>query len=167
MGRPQGGNRAHPIDRAIEIVAATGLPSVAGAAGGENPEAKPAPADARNQRVPKPSRTGSHDDPKQADHLVVLVGLGCRVVPRSDARRRQTVGGVVSQVGFDQKLGVQLPLDLRFRDDPGRELRLGELSAAARDPGAGLFSLPAALQPALERTDPQPEACVARRGQRF
>ena len=41
--------------------------------------------------------------------------------------RRQTVGGVVSQVGFDQKLGVQLPLDLRFRDDQGRELRLAEL----------------------------------------
>ena len=37
------------------------------------------------------------------------------------------MGGVVSQVGFDQKLGVQLPLDLRFRDEAGRELRLAEL----------------------------------------
>ena len=34
---------------------------------------------------------------------------------------------MVNQVGFDQKLGVQLPLDLRFRDDSGRELTLGEL----------------------------------------
>ena len=30
-------------------------------------------------------------------------------------------------VGFDQKLGVRLPLDLRFRDDSGRDLSLGEL----------------------------------------
>jgi protein SCO1/2 len=30
-------------------------------------------------------------------------------------------------VGFDQKLGVQLPLDLRFRDDTGRDRALGEL----------------------------------------
>jgi protein SCO1/2 len=33
----------------------------------------------------------------------------------------------VSQVGFDQKLGIQLPLDLRFHDDTGRDLRLDEL----------------------------------------
>ncbi len=43
------------------------------------------------------------------------------------AAAQATVGGVVSQVGFDQKLGVQLPLDLAFRDESGRELRLGEL----------------------------------------
>jgi len=33
----------------------------------------------------------------------------------------------VNQVGFDQKLGVQLPLGLRFRDESGRELTLGDL----------------------------------------
>ncbi len=33
----------------------------------------------------------------------------------------------MSQVGFDQKLGAQLPLGLSFRDDSGRDLRLGEL----------------------------------------
>jgi protein SCO1 len=35
--------------------------------------------------------------------------------------------GVISQVGFDQKLGSQLPLAERFRDDTGRELALAEL----------------------------------------
>ena len=38
-----------------------------------------------------------------------------------------TPGGAVSQVGFDQKLGVQLPLGLRFRDEEGREIQLAEL----------------------------------------
>ena len=33
----------------------------------------------------------------------------------------------MTRVGFDQKLGVRLPLDLRFRDDSGRDLALGEL----------------------------------------
>ena len=64
--------------------------------------------------------------PKRWIVLVVIVGLGC-VLPRWDARAQETVGGVVSQVGFDQKLGIQLPLDLRFHDDLGRDLRLGEL----------------------------------------
>ena len=41
--------------------------------------------------------------------------------------RQETLGGVVSQVGFDQKLGAQLPLGLSFRDDSGRDLHLGEL----------------------------------------
>ena len=43
------------------------------------------------------------------------------------AAHRRPAGGVVNQVGFDQKLGVRLPLDLRFRDDSGRELALGDL----------------------------------------
>jgi protein SCO1 len=64
--------------------------------------------------------------PKKGILLVVMLGLAC-LLPQSDARAQQTVGGVVSQVGFDQKLGIQLPLDLRFHDDTGRDLRLGEL----------------------------------------
>ena len=43
---------------------------------------------------------------------------------------QETAGSVVNQVGFDQNLGAQLPLDLRFRDDSGRELALGELFGA-------------------------------------
>ena len=58
--------------------------------------------------------------------LGVILGLGC-LLSSSAVRAQQTVGGVVSQIGFDQKLGIQLPLDLQFRDDRGRDLRLGEL----------------------------------------
>ena len=38
----------------------------------------------------------------------------------------------MNQVGFDQKLGVQLPMDLRFRDDSGRDLRSASSLAAGR-----------------------------------
>jgi protein SCO1/2 len=34
--------------------------------------------------------------------------------------------GILSQVGIDQKIGQQLPLDLVFRDENGRDVRLGE-----------------------------------------
>lgn len=34
--------------------------------------------------------------------------------------------GVLQEVGFDQKLDAQVPLDLTFRDEAGREVRLGD-----------------------------------------
>jgi protein SCO1/2 len=46
---------------------------------------------------------------------------------RAQQQERSPAGSVVTQVGFDQKLGVRLPLDLHFRDDSGRDLALGEL----------------------------------------
>jgi protein SCO1 len=58
---------------------------------------------------------------------VLIMSLGCIASISTTAAAQATVGGVVSQVGFDQKLGVQLPLDLSFRDETGRELRLAEL----------------------------------------
>jgi protein SCO1/2 len=59
--------------------------------------------------------------------LVILINLALFAVAHPDARAQPVSGGRVSQVGFDQKLGVQLPLALRFQDDAGRELRLGDL----------------------------------------
>jgi protein SCO1/2 len=58
---------------------------------------------------------------------VLFVGLGCVASMPASATAQATKGGVVSQVGFDQRLGMQLPLDLGFRDEQGRELRLAEL----------------------------------------
>ena len=37
-----------------------------------------------------------------------------------------TPGSIVERVGFDQKLGAQLPMDRHFRDDSGRDVTLGE-----------------------------------------
>jgi protein SCO1 len=64
---------------------------------------------------------------KVRTNAVLIMSLGCIASMSATAAAQATVGGVVSQVGFDQKLGVQLPLDLTFRDETGRELRLAEL----------------------------------------
>jgi protein SCO1 len=59
--------------------------------------------------------------------MVVLVFSVTGPGPARAQAQQDTPGGVVSRVGFDQKLGARLPLDRRFRDDSGRELALGEL----------------------------------------
>ena len=38
--------------------------------------------------------------------------------------------GILNQVGIDQKIGQQLPLDLVFKDETGRDVRLGEYFGA-------------------------------------
>jgi protein SCO1/2 len=38
----------------------------------------------------------------------------------------QATPGVLQQVGFDQKLGAQVPLDLPFRDEAGKDVKLGD-----------------------------------------
>jgi protein SCO1/2 len=63
--------------------------------------------------------------------IVILVLSGAAVIARADevprAQEPDNPGTVVSQIGFDQKLGDRVPLDRRFRDDSGREIALGEL----------------------------------------
>ena len=39
---------------------------------------------------------------------------------------REATPGVLQQVGFDQKLGGEIPLDLAFRDETGKDVRLGD-----------------------------------------
>jgi protein SCO1 len=58
---------------------------------------------------------------------VLFLSVAPITIKPTTARAQATLGGVVSQVGFDQKLGAQLPLDLRFHDETGRELPLAEL----------------------------------------
>jgi protein SCO1/2 len=55
------------------------------------------------------------------------LGLAVLVPTPASARSRDQADNVVSEVGFDQKLGARLPLELRFRDDSGHDLALGEL----------------------------------------
>jgi protein SCO1 len=56
-----------------------------------------------------------------------FLSLGFILGISSLAHAQETLGRVVSEVGFDQRLGVQLPLGLSFRDESGRDLRLGDL----------------------------------------
>ncbi len=58
--------------------------------------------------------------------------LACVAVGSAYVQAQETAGNVVNQVGFDQKLGEQLPLGLRFRDDSGIELTLGDLFGAGQ-----------------------------------
>jgi protein SCO1/2 len=55
-----------------------------------------------------------------------MIMVGCASVWAQEQAKKPGAN-VVSDVGFDQKLGVRLALDLRFRDESGRELALGEL----------------------------------------
>jgi protein SCO1 len=58
---------------------------------------------------------------------LLLSGAGPITAQQSRAPAPGAKNSLTKQVGFDQKLGRQLPLDLPFRDDDGRALRLGEL----------------------------------------
>ena len=46
--------------------------------------------------------------------------------PRSAAQPAETMPGPLADVDFDQRLGERLPLDLRFRDETGATVRLGD-----------------------------------------
>jgi protein SCO1/2 len=39
---------------------------------------------------------------------------------------RQATPGVLQEIGFDQKLGDTIPLDLAFKDETGKDVRLGD-----------------------------------------
>jgi protein SCO1/2 len=61
---------------------------------------------------------------------VVLIGLLalCTAVP---ARAQGTTpDDLLNQVGFDQRLEAQVPLDLLFRDEAGKDVRLGDYFGA-------------------------------------
>jgi protein SCO1 len=58
--------------------------------------------------------------------LLAIAVFAVAMAPIS-ALAQPNVGGVVREIGFDQKLGTQLSLDLSFRDDNGKEVRLAEL----------------------------------------
>jgi protein SCO1/2 len=49
------------------------------------------------------------------------------VLPQQSLRGQAAAGKLTSQVGFDQRLGAKIPLDLAFRDESGRSLRLRDL----------------------------------------
>ncbi|MFN0242626.1 MAG: SCO family protein [Planctomycetota bacterium] len=51
--------------------------------------------------------------------------LACgTLAPRTHAQTKPTAREVVEQVGFDQNLDAQVPLDLAFRDEAGQTVRL-------------------------------------------
>jgi protein SCO1/2 len=65
--------------------------------------------------------------------ISIAIGFTAGMVVQAPARPIGPIAGgaqgtrsVVSQVGFDQKLGGPLPLELRFQDESGRSVRLAD-----------------------------------------
>ncbi len=62
--------------------------------------------------------------------LLVLAAVMATAAPLSAQWTRQKEdpppAQMVQRVGIDQHLGAQVPLDLRFRDEDGRDVRLGD-----------------------------------------
>jgi len=58
--------------------------------------------------------------------LAVAMALGIALASTSTARGDDPPGTTLGKVGFDQNLDAQLPLDLAFRDESGRSVRLGD-----------------------------------------
>jgi protein SCO1/2 len=65
---------------------------------------------------------------------LALLVPGSAYAQYGDAPPRPTAAtakpGLLSAVRIDQQIGQQLPLDLRFKDDSGRDVRLGEFFGA-------------------------------------
>jgi protein SCO1/2 len=93
------------------------------------------------QRHESQTARGRHAERACYFRIVAVIGVALIVVawPRLAAAQRFATGGpynapagasptaaLLSDVGIDQHLDAQLPLDAVFRDEAGREVRLGE-----------------------------------------
>jgi protein SCO1/2 len=56
---------------------------------------------------------------------LLLFGVLTHVHP-TPAQAHETIPAILKEVGFDQRLNEQVPLDLAFRDETGRAVRLGD-----------------------------------------
>jgi protein SCO1/2 len=56
----------------------------------------------------------------------ICVLVGTILLAGSPASAQETPGSIGQRVGFDQRLGEQIPLGARFRDEAGRDVALGE-----------------------------------------
>jgi cytochrome c oxidase subunit II len=66
----------------------------------------------------------------KTSRLVTLacgLALGLSLPGDAVAQRQEAAPQVLTEVGIDEQLGGQIPLDLRFRDENGRELTLASL----------------------------------------
>ena len=60
-------------------------------------------------------------------YVLAILMFGWLVVPSSGQDKKvESSGTTLSQIGFDQNLNAQLPLDLTFRDETGKTVKLGD-----------------------------------------
>jgi protein SCO1/2 len=58
--------------------------------------------------------------------LVAAAWLAAAPASADQAERPLKPGELIKQIGIDQRLDAQVPLDLKFRDETGREVQLGD-----------------------------------------
>ena len=128
-----------PVERAIEVLAERGLPYRAGARR-PAPAAAPSSADAARPRSPKDTGCAALTPvPRvRSSERAVLIAIALASWRRLSSRRRISVRRrpsasvtavppagampeLLQDVGLDQKLNTQVPLDLAFKDEQGRD----------------------------------------------
>ena len=88
--------------------------------------------------------------------------------PEGGIVRADEKPAILKDIGIDQRLNEQLPLDLPFKDEAGRDVRLGDyFGQQAGRPRARLLRLPDALHAGAERPVGALERAVARAGKDF
>ncbi len=76
-----------------------------------------------NAASPRPGCTG----PRKAAAVAALVAAAAMVcAPPTDAQPRPMATKVFNEVGIEQRLGDQIPLDLEFTDERGETVELGK-----------------------------------------
>jgi len=58
--------------------------------------------------------------------LAALPALAAAQLGPAPPPPRQATPGILQEIGFDQRLGEPLPLDLAFKDETGKDVRLGD-----------------------------------------
>jgi protein SCO1/2 len=56
----------------------------------------------------------------------LLLAVGTPLPPGSSTMPSDAIPGPLQEVGYEQRLGGQVPLDARFRDEAGRPVKLGD-----------------------------------------
>ena len=129
-----------PIERAIDLIAERGVGAAAAGAGGDaagplersapRGELTPAPAERRTadaERTPLAAlRVGVGASSSRARRPPSRARPGHGAAPRAAWSRADEKPAILKDIGIDQRLNEQLPLDLPLRDEAGRAVRLGD-----------------------------------------
>ena len=139
-GKSSDGNIHIPVSRAMEILAQRGLPQVSGPFQPANVGAPSAAYPSGAADTGQTSRADAHSRSKEVKYgstirkaLVVITMTACASISAwSQAAPKLQPGdsvpntkpAILDQVGLDQRLNQQVPLDLAFNDESGQAIQL-------------------------------------------
>ncbi len=151
-----------PIDHAIDLLAAKGLPSHNYLddilAGRKAPRGRPRRRSLRNKELAMRSNG------------FLIAGMVAAAFSGVAAAQQMGIPAaslpmMVQGVGIDQNLNAQIPLELKFKDETGQDCSPGPVfPREARGAGAGLLRLPRPVRFDPERPQPRHGADLLKRG---